>query len=174
MFAGFIPRTEYYNFKDKRLVRKMHSKKIRTMKKTKGFATACNSEILDSHKAGDDWSFEVRNEIYKQEYDLEFIKEDRNIDDAEIEGRIEKEMRKTGKEKVKDHRRLISNLPMSGGGPNDFMQAVFQALAGLSWFVRFFLRGRHLKPAAGTPKKKPVSAVLAQVFESLARPDFNV
>lgn len=36
-------------------------------------------------------------------------------------------------------------------------------------FVKFFMKEKHLKRKAGTPKKKPVSDIVSRVFEGLHR-----
>ena len=40
-------------------------------------------------------------------------------------------------------------------------------------FVKFFLQEKHLRVKAGTPKKKPMSDAISQVFQKLSRCDLD-
>jgi hypothetical protein len=91
------------------------------------------------------------------------------VTNQELEEKIRKGLNKSKKEKLRDFKTIKTNLPMAGGGVNDFMQAAFQVLAGLAMFVKFFLSEKHKKQKAGTTKKKPVSDILSRVFEMLIR-----
>lgn len=41
-------------------------------------------------------------------------------------------------------------------------------------FVKFFMKEKHLKRKAGTPKRKPVSDIVSKVFERLHRGELEV
>lgn len=41
-------------------------------------------------------------------------------------------------------------------------------------FVKFFMKEKHLKQKVGTPKKKPMSNIISEVFERLYRGDLQV